>query len=85
MLTSCEQGGTTKTADSMTQLMNAVKLVSRRIVKNFDNGLTEPSLERAYEAAPMKLALNEQVKLEDIAARLAVNPGDGGSGECQKA
>ena len=44
-----EQGTTTKTAGGMTLLMNAVNVVFRRIVKNFDDGITEPSLERAYD------------------------------------
>ena len=44
-----EQGAATKTAGGMTLLMNAVNVVFRRIVKNFDDGITEPSLERAYD------------------------------------
>ena len=50
VLTSGDQNSaTTKTAGGMTLLMNAVNVVFRRIVKNFDDGMTEPNLERAYD------------------------------------
>lgn len=56
-----EQGATTKTAGGMTLLMNAVNVVFRRIVKNFDDGITEPTLERAYDYL-MQFSPKDEIK-----------------------
>jgi hypothetical protein len=45
-----EQGShITKTAQGMSILMNAVNVVFRRIVKNYDDDMTTPNLTRAYD------------------------------------
>lgn len=56
-----EQGSTSKTAGGMTLLMNAVNVVFRRIVKNFDDGITEPTLERAYDYL-MQFSPKDEIK-----------------------
>ena len=61
VLASGEQGATTKTAGGMALLMNSVNVVFRRIVKNFDDGITEPSLERAYDYL-MQFSGKEEIK-----------------------
>ncbi|MCV0395468.1 MAG: hypothetical protein K5872_22230 [Rhizobiaceae bacterium] len=45
-----EQGtGVTKTAQGMALLMNSANVVFRRIVKNFDDDVTEPNIRRFYD------------------------------------
>lgn len=45
-----EQGAhTTKTAQGMALLMNAVNVVFRRMVKNFDDDMTVPNIRRLYD------------------------------------
>lgn len=49
VLASGEQGPTTtRTAGGMALLMNATNVVFRRVVKNFDDGITTPAITRAY-------------------------------------
>ena len=61
VLASGEQGGTTQTASGMTILMNATNVVFRRIIKNFDDGIVEPSIERAYDYL-MHFSPKEEIK-----------------------
>lgn len=45
-----EQGAhTTKTAQGMALLMNAINVVFRRMVKNFDDDMTTPNIRRMYD------------------------------------
>ena len=43
-----EQGASSRTAGGMALLMNSVNVVFRRVVKNFDDGITSPTISRAY-------------------------------------
>ena len=48
VLASGEQGATSRTAGGMALLMNSVNVVFRRVVKNFDDGVTTPMVTGAY-------------------------------------
>ena len=56
-----EQGATTKTASGMALLFNSVNVIFRRIVRNWDDGITKPSLERAYDYL-MQFSKREEIK-----------------------
>ena len=57
-----EQGAhTTQTAGGMSILMNAVNVVFRRIVKNFDDCMTVPNLRRLYDWN-MQFSTKEDIK-----------------------
>jgi len=57
-----EQGShTTQTAGGMSILMNAVNVVFRRIVKNFDDCMTVPNLRRLYDWN-MQFSTKEDIK-----------------------
>ena len=61
MLASGEQGATSKTAGGMSLLMNSVNVVFRRVVKNFDDGITTPAITRAYYYL-MQFSNKEEIK-----------------------
>ena len=48
VLASGEAGAQAKTAGGMALLMNSVNVVFRRVVKNWDDGITTPAVTRAY-------------------------------------
>ena len=57
-----EQGAhTTQTAGGMSLLMNAVNVVFRRMVKNFDDGITVPVIRRIYDWN-MQFSSKEHIK-----------------------
>lgn len=57
-----EQGAhVTKTAQGMALLMNSVNVVFRRVVKNFDDDLTVPSIRRIYDWN-MQFNSNNEIK-----------------------
>ena len=60
LIASGEQGAhTTQTKGGMAILMNASNVVFRRVVKNFDDQITEPSIQRAYEANMLHSKMQE--------------------------
>ena len=61
VLASGEQGATSKTAGGMALLMNSVNVVFRRVVKNFDDGVTTTAISRAYYFA-MQFSKREEIK-----------------------
>ncbi len=62
MLAQGEQGShITKTFQGMSILMNAVNVVFRRIVKNFDDDMTTPNLTRGYDFK-MQFSPKESIK-----------------------
>lgn len=65
-----EQGAhTTKTSSGMALLMNAVNVVFRRMVKNFDDDMTVPNIRRLYDWN-MQFSPKEQIKGDfDVDAR----------------
>lgn len=65
-----EQGShITKTAQGMSILMNAVNVVFRRIVKNWDDDMTVPNIRRAYDFQ-MQFSKKEHIKGDyDVDAR----------------
>ena len=62
ILASGEQGAhTTRTAGGIGLLMNAVNVVFRRVVKNFDDGITSTAITRAYHFL-MDFSDREEIK-----------------------
>ena len=61
VLASGEQGSVSRTAGGMALLMNSVNVVFRRVVKNFDDGITSPVITRAYYYL-MQFSEKEEIK-----------------------
>lgn len=61
VLAAGEQGAVTKTAGGMALLMNSVNVVFRRVVKNWDDGITSPTVSRAYHFE-MQFSDKEEIK-----------------------
>ena len=62
VITQGEQGAhITKTAQGMSLLMNSANIVFRRIVKNWDDDLTTPSIRRMYDFL-MQFSKKENIK-----------------------
>lgn len=49
MIAQGEQGAASHTLGGMSMLFNSANVVFRRVVKSFDDGLTKPTIRRAYE------------------------------------
>ena len=60
-LASGEQGSSSRTAGGMALLMNSVNVVFRRIVKNFDDGITIRSISKAYDFL-MQFSPKDEIK-----------------------
>ena len=61
VLASGEQGQVSRTAGGMALLMNATNTVFRRVVTNFDDGITKPVINRAYYFL-MQFSEREEIK-----------------------
>ena len=61
VLASGEQGAASRTAGGMALLMNSVNVVFRRVVKNFDDGITSAAITKAYHFL-MEFGENDEIK-----------------------
>ena len=61
VLAAGEQGTTTSTAGGMALLMNSVNVVFRRVVKNFDDGITSSAITKSYYFL-MQFSPKEEIK-----------------------